>query len=141
MTVDEIVMLLDQLRNANPYEAAVISKRISELIVCIPGMYVCVPAMHASAPPDHKCADCTMDREPCPTCYHAWWTKRHPKVSQFGGFNPVAQDVIAQHVLALRQLLDIWDGYRREIGVPPMGPLRAVSEAMEAVRTALKPGS
>ena len=35
-------------------------------------------AMHASAPVDHKCSDCTIDEEPCPTCYAAWWQKRHP---------------------------------------------------------------
>lgn len=45
-------------------------------------------ALHASAPKDHKCADCTMDREPCPTCYHAWWTKRYPNTHQIGGFHP-----------------------------------------------------
>jgi hypothetical protein len=35
-------------------------------------------AMHASAPPGHKCSDCTIDGEPCMTCYTAWWKKRHP---------------------------------------------------------------
>lgn len=34
--------------------------------------------MHASAPPDHRCSDCTIDNEPCVTCYTAWWKKRHP---------------------------------------------------------------
>lgn len=38
-------------------------------------------AMHASAPQGQKCADCSMDKEACPTCYHAWWTKRHPNVN------------------------------------------------------------
>lgn len=33
-------------------------------------------AMHASAPEGHKCSDCTMDCEPCPTCYEAWWKTR-----------------------------------------------------------------
>lgn len=37
-------------------------------------------AMHASAPPGHKCADCTIDHEPCPTCYAVWWRRRHPHV-------------------------------------------------------------
>jgi hypothetical protein len=36
--------------------------------------------LHASAPTGHKCADCTMDGEPCPICYAAWWEKRHPNV-------------------------------------------------------------
>lgn len=36
--------------------------------------------LHASAPKDMMCADCTMDREPCPTCYTAWWKARHPNV-------------------------------------------------------------
>ena len=35
-------------------------------------------ALHASAPEGHKCADCTIDEEPCPTCYAAWWQQRHP---------------------------------------------------------------
>ncbi len=33
---------------------------------------------HASAAPDHKCADCYLDQEPCPTCYAAWWATKHP---------------------------------------------------------------
>lgn len=37
-------------------------------------------ALHASAPEGHKCSDCTMDSEPCPQCYEAWWRKRHPNV-------------------------------------------------------------
>ncbi len=37
-----------------------------------------IEALHASAPAGYKCADCTMDKEPCPDCYTAWWTKRHP---------------------------------------------------------------
>ena len=40
------------------------------------------PALHASAPEGHLCADCTMDKEPCPTCYSAWWSKSHPNLSQ-----------------------------------------------------------
>ena len=40
------------------------------------------PALHASAPPDSKCSDCTIDKEPCPTCYAAWWTRRHPHVHE-----------------------------------------------------------
>jgi hypothetical protein len=39
-------------------------------------------AMHASAPAKHLCADCTMDKEPCPTCYKAWWQRRHPNTTQ-----------------------------------------------------------
>ena len=38
-------------------------------------------ALHASAPEGHKCADCTIDEEPCPTCYAAWWRQRHPNHS------------------------------------------------------------
>ncbi len=26
----------------------------------------------------YKCADCTMDNEPCPTCYAAGYKKKHP---------------------------------------------------------------
>jgi hypothetical protein len=37
-------------------------------------------ALHASAPEGCKCADCQIDGEACPTCYVAWWTKRHPNV-------------------------------------------------------------
>lgn len=38
--------------------------------------------LHASAPAGMKCADCTMDEEPCPLCYEAWWQKRHPHTYQ-----------------------------------------------------------
>jgi hypothetical protein len=48
------------------------------------GSGTAVPRMHASAPKCMKCADCTMDREACPTCYAAWWKKRHPNVHQVG---------------------------------------------------------
>lgn len=37
-------------------------------------------ALHASAPEGHKCADCSIDQEPCPTCYESWWKRRHPNV-------------------------------------------------------------
>ena len=36
--------------------------------------------LHASAPVGYKCSDCSIDSEACPTCYRAWWTKRHPNV-------------------------------------------------------------
>lgn len=49
-------------------------------------------AMHASAPQGYQCADCYMDNEPCPTCYHAWWSKRHPNTDQIGGYSPTAQN-------------------------------------------------
>ena len=35
-------------------------------------------AMHASAPSGYVCAYCSLDKEPCPDCYQAWWRKRHP---------------------------------------------------------------
>jgi len=38
-------------------------------------------AMHVSAPKGHKCADCSIDEEPCPTCYAAWWTAKHPNTT------------------------------------------------------------
>lgn len=38
------------------------------------------PAVHASAPNGYKCSDCTMDQEPCPHCYEAWWKAKHPNV-------------------------------------------------------------
>jgi hypothetical protein len=38
------------------------------------------PAAHASAPTGFKCSDCTIDLEPCPRCYQAWWTAKHPNV-------------------------------------------------------------
>jgi hypothetical protein len=107
-----------------------------------PDKLVCltIPAamiMHASAPPDHKCADCEIDREPCPTCYYAWWTKRHPNTVQIGGFTGLsAQTVIAQHVLALRQLLGIWDKIKAGVG-EFRGEMRAMDDAMDAVRIAL----
>ena len=42
-------------------------------------------ALHASAPAEHKCADCTMDKEPCPVCYAAWWKLKHHNCSLVGG--------------------------------------------------------
>ena len=42
-----------------------------------------IDALHASAPAGHKCADCTMDKEPCPACYTVWWQKRHPNTVQW----------------------------------------------------------
>lgn len=39
-------------------------------------------SLHASAPADHKCADCTIDGEACPTCYQVWWQRRHPHTQQ-----------------------------------------------------------
>lgn len=38
------------------------------------------PALHASAPAGMRCADCSIDQEPCPACYTAAWTKRHVNV-------------------------------------------------------------
>ena len=35
-------------------------------------------ALHASAPEGHKGADCSIDEEPCLTCYAAWWKQGHP---------------------------------------------------------------
>jgi hypothetical protein len=37
-----------------------------------------IPALHASAPQGFKCADCTMDKIPCPPCYQAWWQQENP---------------------------------------------------------------
>lgn len=42
-------------------------------------------AMHASAAAGCGCADCAFDREPCLTCYAAWWRKRHPNIVLAGG--------------------------------------------------------
>ena len=39
-------------------------------------------AMHASAPDGHECSDCMIDKEPCPTCYTAWWQQGHPNVRE-----------------------------------------------------------
>ncbi len=33
---------------------------------------------HASAPDGYRCADCAIDGHACPTCYAAWWAKKHP---------------------------------------------------------------
>jgi hypothetical protein len=44
------------------------------------------PALHASAPKGFLCADCTMDKEACPTCYKVWWQRRHPNVHQMTGY-------------------------------------------------------
>ena len=35
-------------------------------------------ALHASAPTGYMCSDCSMDKEPCPDCYRAWWQKKYP---------------------------------------------------------------
>jgi hypothetical protein len=37
-------------------------------------------ALHDSAPKGYKCADCSIDGEPCPRCYATGWRKRHPNV-------------------------------------------------------------
>lgn len=42
-------------------------------------------ALHAAAPKGLLCADCTMDKEACPTCYKVWWQRRHPTVQQMSG--------------------------------------------------------
>jgi len=39
-----------------------------------------INAMHASAPNGYKCADCTIDKIPCPRCYEIWWIHNHPNV-------------------------------------------------------------
>jgi hypothetical protein len=46
-------------------------------------------ALHASAPSGHKCADCSIDGVPCPTCYAAWWPTRltGPRGSAMRQFN------------------------------------------------------
>lgn len=46
------------------------------------------PALHASAPKGLKCSDCTIDREPCPACYTAWWKAKHPEHYQPGWIDP-----------------------------------------------------
>lgn len=38
--------------------------------------------LHCSALPGSKCADCSIDQEPCPTCYRVWWARRHPNVRE-----------------------------------------------------------
>lgn len=44
---------------------------------------VCIdPALHAAASKGFLCADCTIDKEACPTCYKVWWQRRHPNVQQ-----------------------------------------------------------
>ena len=53
----------------------------------------CSDALHASAPPGCGCADCAMDKEPCPRCYGAWWEKRHPNVMQVGAARSAEGDV------------------------------------------------
>ena len=42
------------------------------------------PAMSASTPDGVRCPDCTVDGEPCPTCYEAWWSWNHPDVKYVG---------------------------------------------------------
>lgn len=37
-------------------------------------------AMHFTASTGSKCADCTIDDEPCRSCYAAWWDRKHPNV-------------------------------------------------------------
>ena len=49
-------------------------------------------ALHASAPKGLCCADCTMDGEPCATCYSAWWKARHPE--HVGYDNEAAMEVL-----------------------------------------------
>jgi len=37
--------------------------------------------LHHNAPTNRKCADCTIDGEPCPFCYASWWRDKHPNVN------------------------------------------------------------
>ena len=60
-----------------------------------------VLALHASAPVGQKCADCTMDGEPCPDCYEAWWQKRHPNTIRVGAAPKAAGQVTAESASAV----------------------------------------
>jgi len=51
-------------------------------------------ALHASAPQGYKCADCTIDKEACPTCYRVWWAGRHPTTTQVAPRSPERQAVL-----------------------------------------------
>lgn len=69
-------------------------------------------ALHASAPPGCKCSDCTIDKEACPTCYSAWWKKRHPSV-QFVGGELAAKSEGDETGLSIAELDEIERLYRK----------------------------
>lgn len=48
-------------------------------------------AMHAGVPEGQTCPDCSIDDVPCPDCYAAAWTKKHPgkPLRAKDGFPPV----------------------------------------------------
>lgn len=89
---EALVKLLSFARAAHRYEEAEVRRRLEELVAgCDATLSApCAEpspheALHASAPAEHKCADCTMDKEPCPVCYAAWWKLKHHNCSLVGG--------------------------------------------------------
>jgi hypothetical protein len=52
------------------------------------------PALHAITPEGYRCADCSIDQEPCPACYSAWWRARNPNVSTPGATGRHPQGVL-----------------------------------------------
>ena len=53
-------------------------------------------AFHASAPSGYMCADCTMSKDACPTCYTSWWKKRHPNYIEATEISEPSQEGIRQ---------------------------------------------
>lgn len=60
-------------------------------------------AMHASAPAGMKCADCSIDKEPCPTCLSAWIGRQTevvpPAINLSSNWNDSACDQTCSHVV------------------------------------------
>lgn len=48
------------------------------MLLVVEALRALTDCRHSAAPKWHKCSDCMIDGEPCPTCYLAWWTARHP---------------------------------------------------------------
>jgi hypothetical protein len=66
------VATLDALKEINRHSSAEFKLSVPEERIEIEQI------LHASAPKGMLCSECTMDQEPCPTCYHTWWAQRHP---------------------------------------------------------------
>jgi len=66
-----------------------------------------VSALHFSAPTGLKCADCTMEEEPCIECYTAYWKSRHPNyILQHSTPSPIEKLVGIDDVVKLQQSVD-----------------------------------
>lgn len=73
-------------------------------------------ALHASAPGGMKCADCTMDSEPCPTFYETWWRERHHHTILLAPSQPlVSEEAVLGVTVADVIELQEWNDKREDV--------------------------